>query len=65
MVEQSAQELAAWPEWMPEIAKNNSPIFGYGGRVFVENPEWRMKIRGMYLGNTFEEGIQTIERLLQ
>jgi methanogenic corrinoid protein MtbC1 len=64
MVEQSAQELAAWPEWMPEIVKNNTPIFGYGGRVFVENPEWRMKIRGMYLGNTFEEGIQTIERLL-
>jgi DNA-binding transcriptional MerR regulator len=65
MIEQSAQDLAAWPEWMPEIARTNRPIFGYGGRLFVEKPEWRMKIRGMYLGNTFEEGIQTIERLLQ
>jgi hypothetical protein len=49
---------------MPDIAENNRPIMGYGGRIFVERPEWRMKMRGMYLGNSFDEGIQTIERLL-
>jgi DNA-binding transcriptional MerR regulator len=65
MTENSATELVDWPHFMPEIVQDNYPIFGYGGRVFVENPEWRMKMRGMYLGNTFEEGVATIERLLQ
>jgi hypothetical protein len=64
MTENSAAELAEWPHFLPEVVQDNHPIFGYGGRVFVENPEWRMKMRGMYLGNTFEEGVATIERLL-
>jgi len=61
--EWSAAELATIQERLARLKP--APIFGYGGRIFVENPEWRMKIRGMYLGNTFEEGILTIERLLQ
>lgn len=65
MTEQSASQLAEWPSWMPEADQTSHPILGFGGRVFVEKPEWRMKMRGVYLGNTFEEGIRTIERLLQ
>jgi methanogenic corrinoid protein MtbC1 len=64
MTEQSAASLVEWPDWMPEVARSNHPIIGYGGRIFIERPEWRLKMRGMYLGNTFEEGLGTIERLL-
>ena len=64
MTEHSSSLLIDWPNWMPEAAQKNNPIFGYGGRIFVEQPEWRLKMRGVFLGNTFEEGIRTIERLL-
>jgi hypothetical protein len=64
MIEQSALALVDWPEWMPEAAQSNRPIFCYGGRIFVQQPEWRLKVRGIYLGNTIEEGLLTVERLL-
>lgn len=64
MTEGPAKALAEWPQFLPEVVKNGRPLIGYGGRVFVQNPEWRMKVPGMYLGNTFEEGLATIERTL-
>jgi len=41
------------------------PIVAYGGRVFVTQPEWRQRMEGVYLGNTFQEGIAAVEKLLQ
>jgi MerR family transcriptional regulator, light-induced transcriptional regulator len=64
MTEKTAQHLADWPQYLPEAARRNHPIVGYGGRVFVEQPEMRFKVPGMYLGNSFEDGISTIERLM-
>lgn len=65
MTESTANHLAEWPRYLPDVSKTGKPILGYSGRVFVERPEWRLKIPGIFLGNTFEEGISTIERLLQ
>jgi DNA-binding transcriptional MerR regulator len=64
MTENTASNLVDWPKRMPRIAQENNPIFGFGGRVFVEEPEWRARIDGMYLGSTLDEGIKTIERVL-
>lgn len=64
MTEKSAENLVFWPKLLPELANAGKPIIGYGGRIFVEKPEWRLKIQGIYLGNTLQEGITTIERLL-
>jgi methanogenic corrinoid protein MtbC1 len=41
------------------------PIFGYGGRIFNNNPEMRQCIAGHFLGETLDEAIQNIARLLK
>ena len=64
MTETTAGHLAEWPQFLPDAGEKNRPIVGYGGRVFMEKPEWRLKVPGMYLGNSFEDGLNTIERLL-
>lgn len=65
MVERSVEELVNWPKSLPEVAQSGQPIMGYGGRAFVDKPEWRSKMQGIYLGDNFQEGIKTIERLLE
>jgi DNA-binding transcriptional MerR regulator len=65
MTQKSAENLVDWKKWLPNDAAKKLPIFGFGGRVFVEEPEWRLKIPGIYLGNSFEEGVSTIEKLLR
>jgi DNA-binding transcriptional MerR regulator len=64
MTENSAAEIAAWPNWLPEVAQSGMPVVSYGGRIFTLQPEWRMHVAGVYLGDTFREGINAIERLL-
>jgi DNA-binding transcriptional MerR regulator len=64
MTENTASKLADWPQYISQSADKKLPIVGYGGRIFVEQPEWRLKLQGMYLGNSFEDGVSTIERLL-
>jgi methanogenic corrinoid protein MtbC1 len=64
MTETTASELVEWPQWLPEAAKTGRPAIGYGGRIFSTRPEWRLRAPGIFLGPTFQEGIETIERLL-
>jgi DNA-binding transcriptional MerR regulator len=64
MTESTAQKLIEWPDYMPDIAQKGSPIVGYGGRIFTLQPEWRLKMKGLYLGSSFREGLDTVERLL-
>lgn len=64
MTESTAIELTAWPKYLPEVNQNGKPIVGYGGRIFTLLPEWRLRIPGIFLGNTFSEGLDLIERLL-
>ena len=65
MMEESAENLAEWPRWLPVVAERGTPIFGFGGRIFVKKPEWQQKIEGNYLGDTLREGLESLERLLR
>jgi methanogenic corrinoid protein MtbC1 len=64
MIEETAVKLAEWPHWLPQAAQNGKPIIAFGGRIFAKQPEWRMRVAGVYLGDTFREGLNNIEHLL-
>jgi methanogenic corrinoid protein MtbC1 len=64
MLEETAAKLSEWPQWLPEVAQSGRPPVGFGGRVFSLNPEWTLRVPGTYLGSTFRQGLETIERLL-
>jgi DNA-binding transcriptional MerR regulator len=63
--EDSAAALAEWPEWFKTDGQPSEPTVAYGGRIFVERPEWRQKVPGVFLGSSLEEGIDAIERLIR
>ena len=65
MTEEPALALVDWPTWLPEAARTGEPIVGYGGPIFNERPELRVKVHGLFLGTTLQEGIETQERILQ
>jgi len=64
MTEATATELTEWPHWLPQAAQSGKPVVGYGGRIFTTQPEWRLRMAGIYLGDSFREGLTNIERLL-
>lgn len=64
MTENAAAELSEWPVWLPEVAQTGKPPVGYGGRIFRVQPEWRLRMAGTYLGDSFRDGLATIESLL-
>ncbi len=65
MLPETAASLAEWPQWLPEVAQSGKPAFGYGGRFFTLNPEWRLRMSGTFLGETLEEGLRTIEGMIK
>jgi hypothetical protein len=65
VTKEPALALAEWPTWLPEAAKTGNPVVSYGGLVFNEQPEIRTKVQGLFLGTTLQEGVETLERLLQ
>ncbi len=64
MTEESARALIEWPRYLFEHTPPGSPPVGYGGAVYVEEPAWREKTPGLFLGASIEEGLATIEGLL-
>jgi MerR family transcriptional regulator, light-induced transcriptional regulator len=64
MLEETAAHLTEWPQWMPEVASSGKPLVGFGGRVYTQHPEWRLRTPGLYLGDTLEAGLQKVEELL-
>ena len=65
MTEEPAAALAEWPMALPKVAEAQRPVFGYAGRIFNQQPEWRSRVPGVFLGATLGEGVQTLERILQ
>ena len=65
MTEEPAAALVDWQEKMPVVVETQHPVFAFGGRVFNLQPEWRSRVPGIFLGATLDEGVQTLERLLQ
>jgi len=37
----------------------------FGGRIFTEQPEWRDKVPGVFLGATLQDGLDSLDRLLR
>ncbi len=62
--EETASALADWPIYMPEAARGGRPIVAFAGRVFTEQPQWRLRIPGTFLGATLQEGLDTVQRLI-
>jgi hypothetical protein len=62
--EETARTLAEWPRWLPEVAEQQRPIIGFGGRAFVEHPELTQQMPGVYLGPTLQKGVQMLNRML-
>jgi DNA-binding transcriptional MerR regulator len=65
MTEGSAAQLADWPRYLPDAAETGRPVLAFGGRIFSEQPEWRERVPGMFLGETLEEGLDRLDSLLQ
>jgi MerR family transcriptional regulator, light-induced transcriptional regulator len=64
MTEASAAELVEWPRYFPKATAHGRPEIAFGGRVFSEQPEWRDRVAGVYLGATLEAGITTLDDML-
>jgi len=63
--EPAAQALAEWPRHLPGVLEARRPVITFGGRIFTEQPEWRIKVPGVFLGATLQEGVDTLERTLR
>lgn len=64
MTEQSATALINWPQYLPHPDGNGRPIVGFGGRIFNEDPTWREKVPGVFLGENLREGVEQLDELL-
>ncbi len=64
MSEDAALALADWSHWLREAARTGQPFVGYGGRIFQERPELTEQIPGVFLGNTLQEGVTLLDRML-
>jgi len=65
MREESAAQLVDWPQWLPEASRAGQPLVAFGGNLFVERPEWQSRVPGLYLGDSLQVGLETIDRLLR
>ena len=65
MTEGSAQALVEWPRWLPGVLEAGRPMMTFGGRIFTEQPEWRDKVPGVFLGATLQDGLDSLDRLLR
>lgn len=65
MTEKTAEALSEWPRYLPGVREARRPIVGFGGRIFTEQPEWRDKVPGTFLGATLQDGVDKLEGLLR
>ncbi|MEO8610196.1 MAG: MerR family transcriptional regulator [Chloroflexota bacterium] len=65
MTEHSADLLTDWPKFFPTPDGNGRPIVGFGGRIFNEEPAWREKVPGHFLGENLRDGMGKLDELLR
>lgn len=65
MTDEAADELARWPQWLPEIYASAEPPLCFGGRIFTIEPAYIDRVPGIFLGSTLEEGIVKLDALLR
>ncbi len=59
---ESARELAEWPKWIK--SSGDGPVVSFGGRAFVIAPELKEQVKGIYLGDTIQQGLEHLLELL-
>ncbi len=64
MMEEPARNLAAWPTWLPGVARTGRPVVAYAGRAFSLHPNLVPQVPGVYLGPTLREGVQKLDAML-
>jgi DNA-binding transcriptional MerR regulator len=62
MLEETAQSLAGWPQWIKQ--DSGRPLVAFAGRAFVLQPELQSQVPGFYLGDTIQEGLARLEEKL-
>jgi len=65
MTEETARALADWPQRLSGRALEPLPVIGYGGRAFITHPELIEAVPGVFLGQTLQEGIEKLDRMLR
>ncbi len=65
MTAETASRLLDWPQYLPAAQAQGTPIICFAGRAFENDPAWQQKVPGMYLGDTLEAGVETLDRLLR
>ncbi|GAB4569601.1 MAG: HTH-type transcriptional repressor CarH [Anaerolineae bacterium] len=65
MTPQSAERLAAWPAGLPDIAHSDEITVCYAGAPFTHNEALQNQVPGVYLGDTIEQGVETLDRMLR
>lgn len=64
MIEETARALLEWPQWLPQVARDQDPVIAFGGLAFNEHPELAEQVQGIFLGNTLREGMRHLNRIL-
>ena len=65
MSQKTAQSLVEWPDVLSGVIQQDRPFISFAGRIFVKQPEWRARVPGIYLGDSVQDGLETLERLLR
>jgi hypothetical protein len=60
-LEKSALALVDWPTHLPHAAATGRPLVAYGGQIFDDQPAWRERVPGFFLGETLREGIESLD----
>lgn len=63
-VKESAVMLKDVQAALQQLPRDQRPIFAFGGPAFNEHPELRDEVPGVFLGETVQDGVAAIERLL-
>lgn len=64
MTEESANALAGWPRHLAGVVEQRGVTVAYGGRAFVEDSRLIREVPGIYLGDTLQEGVQALNKML-
>jgi DNA-binding transcriptional MerR regulator len=63
MTEDTALTLNTWTEWLPN-GEDSDLAVAYAGYVFTVHPDLHEHVSGLYLGDTLNEGLHTLDVLM-
>ena len=64
-VRESAELLKPIQSFLDQVSPDQRPVFAFGGPAFNDYPELRAEMPGVFLGETVQAGMATIEKLMQ